>query len=84
MTAMMFAAYNGSIEIITLLLESNSDIDLQSGSGWTATMIAVVNRHIGVLNKLLQYNPKLHLRNSVRLFTLCRRLLYHLHLFQGR
>ena len=39
-------------------------------------MIAVVNRHIGVLNKLLQYNPKLHLRNSVRLFTLCHRLLY--------
>ena len=41
-TALMFAALNGYIDCVKLLVDNNADVNLQDKDGWTALMRAAV------------------------------------------
>ena len=55
MTALMFAANKGYLEIVTMLLKANAKPDLQNASGDNALFIAISKGHAVIVQQLLQY-----------------------------
>ena len=53
-TALILASQNGNAEIVKLLLEKGSDINLQRSDGFSALMAAVKDGHADVAKLLLE------------------------------
>jgi ankyrin repeat protein len=61
-TALMFAARQGQIAIVQLLLEHNAGVDLQTNNGRTALMFAARQGHIPIVQLLLEHNADINLK----------------------
>ena len=53
-TALLFAAQNGRLEIVRLLLQKGADKDKENDHGTTALFIAAQNGHLEIVRLLLQ------------------------------
>ena len=63
-TALMFAAWNGHIDIVELLLAAGVDIDQTTGEGWTALMLAARNEQIAMTKYLIDRGANGSLRTK--------------------
>uniref|UniRef100_A0A0G4HMM1 Uncharacterized protein n=1 Tax=Chromera velia CCMP2878 TaxID=1169474 RepID=A0A0G4HMM1_9ALVE len=52
-TALLYAAKNGSVLVVRLLLLVNAQVNLRDNYGWTALMEAALHNHLDVLNTLI-------------------------------
>ena len=66
-TLLMTAARTGNAAVVTQLLTAGADVDAaERGRGQTALMWAVAQRHVEVVEALLEHVPDLHARSDVR------------------
>ena len=64
LTALMFAAREGTLDCVDLLLKSGSDANQVSADGSSALLIAVQNGNYGVANFLLDHGANPNLANK--------------------
>lgn len=57
MTALMFAAQCGTIEMLEAILSHNPDIDKVNESGWTALMFAIEHGTVEMVEAILDHDP---------------------------
>ena len=53
-TALMIAAREGHLDIVTKLIEAGATVDQADKFGWTALMFAAENGHLNVVTKLIE------------------------------
>jgi ankyrin repeat protein len=63
--ALMWASYNGQINLVTLLLEADTDPNIQNDDGDTALMYASLNGHIEVIRALLKHGADPNIKNNI-------------------
>ena len=61
-TALMFAALNGYIDCVKLLVDNNADVNLQDKDGWTALMLAAMNGETECAKLLVDNNADVNLQ----------------------
>ncbi|CAD5122877.1 DgyrCDS11278 [Dimorphilus gyrociliatus] len=64
MTPLGLAAFWGYSDIVSLLLQSNADINgTNAGTNWTPLHCAAFQDHGKVIMKLMEYNPRVDIRD---------------------
>ena len=63
-TALMFAARQGHIAIVQLLLDHHANVDLQTNNGSTALMVAAQEDHIAIVQLLLEHHADIALKSN--------------------
>ena len=54
----MYAARNGNIEIVRLLLDNGADIKARNSNGDTAKTLALKNTHLDIVELIFKYEEK--------------------------
>ena len=62
--ALIWASYNGHIDVVKTLLEHNAKVDIQRNDGYTALMGAGHNDHIEVVKALLERNANIDIQDD--------------------
>jgi uncharacterized protein len=63
-TPLVFAARQGDLESVKLILEHGADINQQTEGGWTALLAAVQNRYYGLASFLLEHGADPKIQNK--------------------
>ena len=64
LTAMVFAAREGDLESVRILLDAGADVNQQTQYGWTALLTATQNRHYVLGSYLLDHGADPNLANK--------------------
>ncbi|MEJ1962331.1 MAG: ankyrin repeat domain-containing protein [Gammaproteobacteria bacterium] len=67
LTPLLFAAREGSLDIVKVLLEAGVDVNQRSEFGWTALLVATHNRFYRLGSYLLEHGADPNLANEGRL-----------------
>ena len=63
-TAMIYAAINGHIDIVELLISKGGKLDIQNDHGSTAMIVAAGNGHIDIVELLISKGGNPSIRNN--------------------
>ena len=63
-TPLMYAASSNAEKILNLLIEHNADINIQTKSGYTALILAVMHNHINVVKILIKNKADVFARDG--------------------
>jgi len=64
MTSLHFACRDGYIEIVSLLIQSGCDINVQNRDGITPLNTACLNRHVKIVSLLLQKGCDINIKDN--------------------
>ena len=63
-TPLMWAAFNGKLEVVRALTEREARVDLENSQGFTALMLAAEGGHKGIVKLLHEKGAKLNAKNA--------------------
>lgn len=63
-TALMFAALNGNLDVFNVLLEAGADVNLESGEGETALMYAAGEGHLEMAQILIEKGADVNVQDG--------------------
>ncbi|KAG6879264.1 hypothetical protein C0992_004011 [Termitomyces sp. T32_za158] len=67
MSPLHYAAKNGHLELVELLLEYKADINLANSFGWSSLYHAVKNGHLNIVAVLLENKADIILEGGIKL-----------------
>jgi len=68
-TPLMYAAANGSMHVLDLLLAAGADVNARDAAGWTALMFAAQTDNVPVAHALLRHGANRRLRDHEKHWT---------------